>query len=94
MKNLSGYQLEIPMHKAMQASSFQMNINTSFLTNTSTYVLNKLTGISPFLLLLVPVFMMMVFTLFSRPGNVNENTASIQTTHHTEILKSNSHLVK
>jgi len=94
MKNLSGYQLESPMHKAMQASSFQMNINTSYLTNASTYVLNKLTGISPFLLLLVPVFMMIAFTLFSNPGNVNENTASIHTTQHTEILKSNNHLVK
>ena len=94
MKNLSGYQLESPMHKAMQATSFQMNINTSFLTNAGTYVLNKLTGISPFLLLLLPVFMMIALTLFSNPSNVNENTASLQTTHPTEILKTNSHLVK
>lgn len=93
MKNLSGYQLENPMHKAMQVSSFQMNINTSFLTHINTYVLNKLTSISPFLLLLIPVFMMTAVTLFSEPGNVNENTASIKATHPTAI-QMNNHRVK
>lgn len=94
MKNLSGYQLENPMHKVMQATSFQMNINTSFLANTGTYMLNKLTHISPFLLLLLPVFMLAAATLFSLPSNVNENKASIETTHRTEILKAHSLRIK
>lgn len=86
MKTLSGYQLENPMHKVTQAIE-QMNFSTPFLTNINTYIMNKLTSVSPFLLLLVPVFMMMVITLSSGTSNINKNEVSIKSATPTEILK-------
>lgn len=49
-------------------------IDYSALNRISTYIMKKLTNVSPFILLLVPVFMMMVFTVTTnvKPAAVNE----------------------
>jgi len=94
MKTSSEYQLETPMHKVMQASSFQMNISTSYLTDINAYIMKKLTNISPFLLLLVPVFMMMVFTISTNLNAPAQNEEAIKTTQNNEISKISTQLVK
>lgn len=41
--------------------SYQSEINT--LNNIASYTMKKLTNVSPFILLLIPVFVMMIFVL-------------------------------
>ena len=89
MKNLSGYQLENPMHKVMQAS-YQMNFDNSFLMTIYTYTMKKLTNVSPFLLLLVPVFMMMAISLSLNVQTVNDNEVAMKTAPHTEVATTNT----
>lgn len=91
MKNLSGYQLENPMHKVMQAS-YQMNFDNSFLMTIYSYTMKKLTNISPFLLLLVPVFMMMVISLSLNMRTVNDNEVAMKTMPQLEVAKTNTPL--
>jgi hypothetical protein len=86
MKPSSIYQLETPMQTVMQAS-YQMNVNTSFLTNIYTYIMKKLTNVSPFLLLLVPVFIMMVFTITSSFTTSNQDEMAMKTTAANDIVK-------
>ena len=94
MKTSSEYQLETPMHKVMQASSFQMNISTSYLTDINAYIMKKLTNISPFLLLLVPVFIMMAVMISSNLNNTAQNEMAMKTTQNNEISKVSTQLVK
>jgi hypothetical protein len=54
------------------------HIDFSTLTNIYTYIMKKLTNVSPFLLLLVPVFMMMILTVVNNAGNAEENMAKIK----------------
>jgi hypothetical protein len=61
-------------------------IDFSTLTNTYTYIMKKLTNVSPFLLLLVPVFMMMVLTMANNAGTTEENMAKIKS-NQTSIAK-------
>lgn len=84
MKTSSGYQLETPMHKMMQAS-YQMNLNTSFLTNINVAIMKKLTSISPFLLLLVPVFVMMVISITTQTADQNET--ALRSAQHNNAAK-------
>lgn len=74
------------MQTVMHAS-YQMNVNTSFLANINTYIMKKLTNVSPFLLLLVPVFIMMVFTITSGFATSNQDEMAMKTAPANEIVK-------
>lgn len=65
----------------------QVNVNLSFLTAAGTYFMKKLTSVSPFIMVLVPVFLMMLATLFLSTSNVNENNASVKLSAQTELAK-------
>lgn len=86
MKTSSEYHLENPAQQIMHVFG-QLKVNTSFLTVTGNYVMNKLTDISPFILILVPVFMLMVSSLFFNTRNVNGNQTSISSSQHTEFAE-------
>jgi len=69
-------------------------IDFSKLTNIYTYIMKKLTNVSPFLLLLVPVFMMMILTLTSNGGTPEESMVSAKSTNQTSVAKLPASLLK
>lgn len=60
-------------------------IDFSPLINIYTYIMKKLTNVSPFLLLLVPVFMMMILTLAGNAGTQKEKLAEMKANSTTSI---------
>lgn len=67
----------------------QTSVQVQFvnLNHITTYIMKKLTNVSPFLLLLVPVFMMMVLTLTSGTSNTQNDEVAKTTTTSKSILK-------
>ena len=66
----------------------------SNLTTIYTYIMKKLTNVSPFLLLLVPVFMMMVFTITTNTHKTADNTVAMKSKAQTELAVSGSQFSK
>lgn len=73
-------------------ASYQTDFST--LTNIYTLIMKKLTNVSPFLLLLVPVFMMMVLTMTTAPGTNHGNETALKTTPASAVAKISSPLIK
>ena len=69
-------------------------IDFSPLTNIYTYTMKKLTNISPFLLLLVPVFMMMAITIANNVSTTQDNEAALKATANTAVAKIPNQLMK
>lgn len=69
-------------------------IDFSNLTNIYTLIMKKLTNVSPFLLLLVPVFMMMVLTMTTATGTNHGNETALKTTSASTVAKISSPLIK
>lgn len=82
MKTASAQHLNILVNKSSFAS-YQIEFNTLNLINT--YIMKKLTNISPFLLLLVPVFMMMVFTITTHVKNTAVNEVVMKSKPQTAL---------
>jgi hypothetical protein len=57
------------------------------LTNIYSSIMKKLTNVSPFLLLLVPIFMMMILTLAGNGQTQKENTAALKSGTTVNIAK-------
>jgi len=73
-------------------ASYQTDFSN--LTNIYTLIMKKLTNVSPFLLLLVPVFMMMVLTITAGPGTNHGNETALKTTSGSAVAKISSPLIK
>lgn len=58
------------------------------LTTLYTYLMKKLTNVSPFLLLLVPVFMMMVFTITTTTHKTAVNAVAMKSKAQTALAAS------
>jgi hypothetical protein len=71
MKNASVQHLNALVHNREYASSYHLDF--SKLNHIGTAIMNKLTNVSPFLLFLVPVFIMMVFTLSTNMVKTDQN---------------------
>lgn len=69
-------------------------IDFSNLTNIYTLIMKKLTNVSPFLLLLVPVFMMMVLTMTAGPVTNHVNETALKTVPGTSVAKISNQLIK
>jgi len=57
------------------------------LINVNTNIMKKLTNISPFILLLVPVFMMMILTIATSVNPEVEGMSAAKTTTNTSVAK-------
>jgi hypothetical protein len=75
MKTASVQHLDTLVNNRIYAS---YQIEFSKLTNIYTYTMKKLTNVSPFILLLVPVFMMMVLTITSNVKTTEKNMAGMK----------------
>jgi len=73
MKTASVQHLNTLVHNREYASSYHLDF--SKVTRIGNTIINKLTNISPFLLFLVPVFMMMVFTISTNMIKTDQNEA-------------------
>ena len=83
MKTASVQHLDTLTHNSY--TTYQVDFST--LTNIYTYIMKKLTNVSPFLLLLVPVFMMMILTLTNGAATQDENMANLKSASQTSIAK-------
>ena len=81
MKTASVQHLDTLTHNSY--TNYQVDFST--LTNIYTYIMKKLTNVSPFLLLLVPVFMMMILTLAGNAGTQKEKLAEMKANSTTSI---------
>lgn len=84
MKTASVQHLDALVNNKIHAS---YPIEFKPLTDINTYIMKKLTNVSPFLLLLVPVFMMMVLTISSNAITSHQNEAAIKATASTSVAK-------
>lgn len=66
-------------------SSYRLEI--SKLSNVNTYIMKKLTNISPFILLLIPVFVMMIFAITSTNTMNQHDELAIKTAPANEVAK-------
>ena len=66
-------------------TSYKFEFST--LTNIKIAIMQKLTNISPFLLLLVPVFMMMVLTISSANSNTDKAELALKAAPRMEMAK-------
>ncbi|CAM4258245.1 hypothetical protein SAMN06265348_108113 [Pedobacter westerhofensis] len=82
MKTASVQHLDTLIHNRIY-SSYQ--IDFSKLTNIYTYIMKKLTNVSPFLLLLVPVFIMMILTVSSNTGTSDSASANLKPATNTSV---------
>lgn len=82
MKTVSVQHLDTLVHDRIYTA---YHIDFSKLTNIYTYIMKKLTNVSPFLLLLVPVFMMMMLTMFSNAGTEGQNIVNTKATNQASI---------
>jgi len=57
------------------------------LNNINTNIMKKLTNISPFILLLIPVFMMMILTIATSITPDAESMSAAKTTTSTSVAK-------
>lgn len=85
MKTASVQHLNALVNNREYASSYHIEFNK--LTSIGTYIMNKLTNVSPFLLLLIPVFIMMVFTLTANMGKTDQNGAMLKQAPALEMAK-------
>lgn len=67
-------------------SSQNYQIASLSITLFFTHLMKKLTYISPFLLLLVPVFLMMVLSLASQSKTSRNEDAAVRTNTHTSSI--------
>ncbi|QNK62597.1 hypothetical protein H7F33_18995 [Pedobacter sp. PAMC26386] len=65
--------------------SYQLEIST--LTNIKSYIMKKLTNVSPFILLLIPVFVMMIFALASNKNTIQRDEIAMKSAPANEIAK-------
>jgi len=82
MKTASVQHLDTLVHNRIY-SSYQ--IDFSKLTNIYTYIMKKLTNVSPFLLLLVPVFIMMILTVSSNTSTSDSATVNLKPATNTSV---------
>lgn len=66
-------------------TSYKFEFST--LTNIKIAIMQKLTNISPFLLLLVPVFMIMVLTITNATISNNKTELAMKSTPSAELAK-------
>lgn len=66
-------------------TSYEIQFST--LNHIKTSIMQKLTNISPFLLLLVPVFMMMALTIISNVNPGSKNELALKSAPQTEVAK-------
>jgi len=66
-------------------TSYEIQFST--LNYIKNLIMQKLTNISPFLLLLVPVFMMMALTIGSNITNNSKNELALKNAPQTEVAK-------
>jgi len=84
MKSASVQHLDTLTNQRIYAS-YQADF--SKLTNIYTYIMKKLTNVSPFILLLIPVFVMLILTVTSSVNTTDNQTAGMKTDTHTSISK-------
>jgi len=72
--------------------SYRLEI--SKLSNVNTYIMKKLTNVSPFILLLIPVFVMMIFAITSNKNIAQHDGLAMKTAQSNEIAKNNISQVK
>ncbi|MGY0039851.1 hypothetical protein [Pedobacter sp. NJ-S-72] len=65
--------------------SYRLEI--SKLSNVNTYIMKKLTNVSPFILLLIPVFVMMIFAITSNKSITQRNEVAMKAAPANEIAK-------
>ena len=85
MKTASVQHLNALVNNRDYASSYHIEFNK--LTNIVTYLMNKLTNVSPFILLLAPVFILMVFTMTANMGKTPQNDAMLKKAPAVEMAK-------
>lgn len=91
MKTASVQHLSTTINNELYAS-YQSGV--SKLTNVNTYIMNKLTNVSPFLLLLIPVFVMMAFTITTSTTLNNTGNVAMKATPATEMAKLTTYQAK
>ncbi|SEA22901.1 hypothetical protein [Pedobacter hartonius] len=84
MKSASVQHLDTLVNHRIYAS-YQTDF--SKLTTIYTYIMKKLTNVSPFIWLLVPVFMMLILTVTSNVSTTDDHTAGIKSETNTTIAK-------
>lgn len=82
MKTASVQHIDTLVHNRIYTS---YQIDFSKLTNIYTYIMKKLTNVSPFLLLLVPVFIMMILTVTSTATTTDSSMANLKPATNTNV---------
>jgi len=85
MKTASVQHLNALVNNREYASSYHIEFNK--LTNIGTYIMNKLTSVSPFLLLLAPIFFLVVFTMTANMGKTQQNNVMLKKAPALEMAK-------
>jgi len=85
MKTASVQHLNAIVNNRDYASSYHLEFKK--LTHAGTYIMNKLTNVSPFLLLLIPAFIMMVFTMTATMDKTSQNGAMLKQSTTLETAK-------
>ena len=65
--------------------SYRLEI--SKLSNVNTYIMKKLTNVSPFILLLIPVFVMMIFAIAGNKSITQPSELAMKVAPANEIAK-------
>jgi len=92
MKTASVQHLNALVNNREYASSY--HIDFSKVINIGTYIMNKLTNVSPFLLLLAPVFIMMVFTMTANVAKSGQQEAMLKQAPVQEVAKVSTYYTK
>ncbi|MBB6273408.1 hypothetical protein HDF26_003868 [Pedobacter cryoconitis] len=72
--------------------SYRLEI--SKLNNVNTYIMKKLTNVSPFILLLIPVFVMMIFAVTGNKSITQHDELSVKSAPVNEIAKTTYYQAK
>jgi len=91
MKTASIQYFDITVNNRLH-DSYRFEI--SKLSNVNTYIMKKLTNVSPFILLLIPVFVMMIFAIAGNKSITQPDELVIKAAPANEIAKTANYQAK